>query len=146
MGERDAVRDKVDNRSEKLLACRLYRTMEFSFQIDREHDAKLLWRIPRELDVRDGGISQAPRRLPILADRRAQAFGKPNESFFGDGGQELILVAKMAEGCGVGDSDAPRYFTEREFVESVLAHQIQRGAKQRSAKIAMVVRLVDRHF
>ena len=46
----------------------------------------------------------------------------------------------------VGDSDAPRYFTEREFVKSVLAHQIQRGAKQRSAKIAMVVRLSDGHL
>ena len=45
----------------------------------------------------------------------------------------------------MGDSDAPRYFRERQFVISLLAHQVQFSAKQRRAKIAMVVRLVHRH-
>jgi hypothetical protein len=114
-------------------------------QIHREHDVEMFRLFLSEFDISYAGISQASKRVMRLSRGGTHGGGEAIKPAFGNGGEKVLFLAKVAIGGRVRDTRAPGHFAKSKFANSFFTDQHKRGFQQRVPEIAMVVRFTIRH-
>ena len=105
-----------------------------------EHHQKVLWRLQGKLQVAAARQRQSFGCGAAFGHGLDHRFGKPVETLGGYGRQQIVFVAKVAIGCVVRYSRAPRHFAQSEALRAGLCDQPQCRVQQALLQVDPMIR------